>query len=239
MSMYPQSRSFRLDYGTDQRSVASFFNTVYAWMCVGLAVTATVAYLVSQNTQLSATLNNNRGIGGVMMLALVGLAFGIQGAALRLNPTIATVLFLAYAALVGALISYVFLVYPWQTIVAAFLVTGGTFGGMSVYGFVTKRDLTKMGSILIMCFWGLFLASIVNVFLASSPLSWIITYGVLAVFIGMTAYDTQRLREIAIQLQSQGDGSLAARYAIIGSLNLYVDFINIFLSILRILGSRR
>jgi hypothetical protein len=236
--MYPRTRPFELNYGTDERSVASFFNTVYAWMCVGLAVTATVAYMVSQNTALLVALNS-RGVAVVMMLALVALAWGIQGAAMRISPTVATALFLLYAAMVGALISYIFRIYPWQTIVAAFLVTGGTFGGMSVYGFVTKRDLSRMGSILVMAFWGLFLASIVNLFLGSSPLSWIITYGVLAVFIGMTAYDTQRLREIAVQLQSQGDGTLRARYAIVGSLNLYVDFINIFLSILRILGNRR
>jgi FtsH-binding integral membrane protein len=236
MSMYPQSRPYELDYGTDSRAIVNFFNTVYAWMCVGLAVTATVAWLVSQNTQLLVFMNS-RGIVVAVLLGLVLLAWGIQSAAHRISPTAATALFLLYAAAIGFMISFIFLVYPWQTIVAAFVVTAGTFAGMSVYGFVTKRDLTRMGSILIMAVWGLFLASLVNIFLGNNALGWIITYGVLAVFIGMTAYDTQKLREIAVQ--TQGDAKMAARYAIVGSLHLYIDFINIFMSILRILGNRR
>ena len=237
MSMNPQTRAYELEYGTDDKVVFSFFNTVYAWMAVGLAVTATVAYLVSQSPAAIGIIYGSRGALAAGGLAAFAIAWAVQSMAHRISPTAATALFLVYAALIGALISGIFIRYDYGTIGGAFLMTGGVFGGMSVYGFVTKRDLTSMGSILVMCAWGLFLASIVNIFFASNALSWVITYAVLAVFIGLTAYDTQKLKTIALSLE--GNPSAAARYAIVGSLHLYVDFINIFLSILRILGSRR
>ena len=237
MSMYPQTRRYELEYGTDEKVVFNFFNAVYAWMAVGLAVTATVAFLCSRSPAILGFIYANKFVAIASVLTAVAIAWGVRSAAHRMSPAAATGLFLLYAAVVGLLISYIFLVYPIQTIGGAFVMTAGVFGGMSLYGWFTKRDLTSMGSILIMCFWGLFLASIVNVFLASNAVSWVITYAVLAVFIGLTAYDTQKLRQLAYSLQ--GNPSMAARYAIVGSLELYVDFINIFLSILRILGSRR
>jgi len=237
MSMYPQTRAHELEYGTDDRVVFNFFNTVYAWMAVGLAVTATVAYLMAQSPAALAIIYGSKAGYAVGGLAAFAIAWAVQSMAMRISPVVATAMFLLYAAVIGALLSGIFKTYDNATIGSAFLITGGVFGGMSVYGFVTKRDLTGMGSILIMCAWGLFLASLVNIFLASSVISWFITYAVLAVFIGLTAYDTQKLRQIALQLQ--GNPSMAARYAIVGSLHLYVDFINIFISILRILGSRR
>jgi len=237
--MYPNSttRRHELEYGTDDRAVFNFFNTVYAWMAVGLAVTASVAWFCSQSAAARQFLFTNRFVYLAFGLVAFAIAMAVRSVSLRMGPTAATALFLIYAAMIGALISYIFIIYRLQTIGAAFLISGGVFGGMSVYGFVTKRDLTSMGSILIMCVWGLLLASIANVFIASNALSWILTYVVLFVFIGLTAYDTQKLREIAIQVQ--GDSKMAARYAIVGSLELYVDFINIFLSILRIMGDRR
>ena len=143
----------------------------------------------------------------------------------------------ARSLFIGALLSRIFVFYSLGTIGGAFLVTGGVFAGMSVYGFVTNRDLSSIGSVLVMCALGLFAASIVNLFIASNAFSWFITYAVLAVFIGLTAYDTQKLKEMAHA--TQGNADLAARYAVVGSLHLYVDFINIFLSILRIMGGRR
>jgi len=238
MSQFPQSqrRSWGLEYGTDNKVVFNFFNAVYAWMAVGLAVTAAVAWFVSQSS-VALHLIFGTPLRWALILGSVAIAWGVGSVALRISAAAATALFLVYSALVGAMISYIFLIYPTTTLVSALVVTGGTFGGMSLYGYVTKRDLSGMGSILIMCFWGLFLASIVNVFVASNAFSWFITYGVLVVFIGLTAYDTQKLRVIAEQIGTNSD--LAARYAIVGSLNLYVDFINIFLSILRIMGNRR
>ena len=235
MSMYPQSQRVELGYATDERAVSRFFSTVYAWMCVGLAVTATVALLVSKSPTALAILHQPF-VSIAVFLGLVGLAWGVGSAAHRISANVATMLFLLYAAVVGAMISWIVIVYPMRTIFAALGITAGTFAGMSVYGYVTKRDLSRMGSILIMCFWGLLVASIVNIFVANSVLDWIITYGILLVFVGLTAYDTQKLREIAENIH--GGPELMARYAIVGSLNLYIDFINIFLSILKILGSR-
>ena len=240
MSMYPQSglrKPWELEYSRDDRAISKFFNVVYAWMAVGLAVTAAVAWFASQSNVVLHTIYGSRGGYALFGLGAFAVAMVVQSAAHRINANVATGLFLLYAALIGMLICGIFRVYPSNILFTAFLVTGGTFAGMSVFGFVTKRDLSRMGSILIMCAWGLFIGSIANIFFASDAFSWFITYGVLIVFIGLTAYDTQKLREIAVQVAD--NPALAPRYAIVGSLWLYVDFINIFLSILRILGSRK
>jgi FtsH-binding integral membrane protein len=238
MSMYPDStrRPWELNYARDDRSIAKFFNVVYAWMAVGLAVTAAVAWFASQSPQLMKIVYGSKGGYAVFGLGAVVIAWSVQGAANRISANVATSLFLLYAAIIGMLICGIFVVYPAKTLFSAFVVTGGTFAGMSIYGYVTKRDLSRMGSILIMCVWGLFIASMVNIFVASNAMSWVITYAVLFVFIGLTAYDTQKLREIAL---AHGDNpDLAPRFAIVGSLHLYLDFINIFLSILRIMGRK-
>jgi hypothetical protein len=240
MSMFPnsQTRPIELGYGTDNRAVFNFFNAVYAWMFLGLAVTAAVGFFCSQSpTMLRAMYGNGKsGIVALMLGAWV-VAWLAQKAALQISAAAGTVLFLVYAALIGAMLSGIFIVYPASTLLAAFVLTAGTFGAMSLYGYFTKRDLTTIGSYLVMGVIGLFLASIVNVFLANDALSWFITYAVLAVFIGLTAYETQQLRTLA---QEHGhDHKLASRLAVCGSIMLYISFINIFVSILRIMGGRR
>jgi hypothetical protein len=240
MSMFPNSnvRPVELEYGTDERAVFNFFNTVYAWMAAGLGVTAIVAFLVSQSPDLMKALLMNRLIVVALLLGAWAIAVAAQRVALRVSAAAGTALFLTYAAVIGALISGIFIIYSIPTLLAAFGMTAGTFAVMSIYGYITKRDLTKMGSILIMCAVGLFFASIVNIFMANGQvLSWIITYGVLLVFVGLTAYNTQQLRTIATN--SALDGNLASRYAVIGSIILYISFINMFMSILRIMGSRK
>lgn len=237
MSQFPDSRPIPLDYGTDEKSVFNFFNAVYAWMAVGLAVTAAVAFAVANTPAVFKVIYSGPIAVTAMMLGAFVIAMGVQSAALRISVTVATLLFLVYATIIGAMISYVFVIYRVETLGGAFVMTAGTFGAMSVYGYVTKRDLTGIGSMLSMCVIGLFLASIVNLFLANNALSWVITYAVLAVFIGLTAYHTQRLKALAYA--HQHDPNLAARYAIIGSLLLYIAFINMFLAILRIMGGRK
>src|SRR5688572_14136517 len=191
MSMYPNARVRRpveLEYARDNRAMVNFFNTVYAWMAVGLALTAAVAWFASQSMPTLQMIYGNKG--GYLLFGLIAFAIAwyAQAQAGKLSANVATVLFLVYAAIIGMLISGIFLVYSPKVLISAFLLTAGTFGGMSVYGFVTKRDLSRIGSVLIMCVWGLIIASLVNfLFLNSGPLSWIITYGVLAVFIGLTA----------------------------------------------------
>ncbi|HEY7089476.1 MAG TPA: Bax inhibitor-1/YccA family protein [Tepidisphaeraceae bacterium] len=241
MTMYPDSssnaRRLELEYGTDDKVVFNFFNAVYAWMAVGLGVTAAVAFGVSQSPALLKFLYANKFLYVAMLLGAWGIAMAVQSVAARISATAATAMFVLYAAVIGAIISFIFVVYPISTIVGAFVMTGGTFGVMSVYGFVTKRDLSGFGSFLIMGAIGLFLASIVNVFLASNAFSWLITYAVLGVFVGLTAYDTQRLKKLA--QDHAHDANIASRLAIVGSLVLYISFINMFMSILRILGNRR
>jgi hypothetical protein len=236
--MYSNSEVRRVESGVsaEARAIYSFFNTVYAWMCVGLGVTALVAYTVSRNTELVMMLNS-RGIIVALALGAWLIAVGVQSAALRISAIAATLLFVLYAAVLGALLSYLFLIYSMGTLAGAFVMTAGTFGIMSAYGFITKRDLSTVGSILVMVVVGLFLASLVNIFLASTALSWIITYVVLGAFIVLTASHTQQLKMIAVQTADHPDA--ASRYAIIGSLVLYVAFINMFMSILRIMGSRK
>jgi uncharacterized protein len=238
MSMFPQSRPFETEYRTGERSTFSFFNAVYAWMAVGLAVTALVAFVVSRSPEmLKAIYGGGRGMAVVFALGAAALGLGAQHAALRISAGVGMALYLAYAAVLGALLSGIFLVYPTPTLAAAFFVTGGVFAVMSVYGFVTKRDLSTIGSYLMMGVIGLFVASIVNIFLTSDVISWFITYAVLAVFIGIAAWKTQELRDLAVQ--NADNATTLGRLQVYGSIILYITFINLFLSILRILGDRR
>jgi uncharacterized protein len=240
MSQFPESFSQRqpieLGYGVADRTMFNFFNAVYAWMCVALAVTATSAWLVAQNFSALAFLYQ-RGVTVALMIGLVLLVFAIRAAAYRISSAAATALFLVYAALVGMAISGIFVVYTMSSIGGVFIITAGMFGGMSLYGFVTKRDLSAMGSMLIMMVWGLFLAFLVNIFLASAALSWWLSLLSVVIFAGLTMYDTQKLKAIAVQTASNPD--MAGRMAVLGSLELYLDFLNMFLSLLRLLGNRR
>jgi uncharacterized protein len=242
MSQWPTQQAFggpaELGYEsqTDTMTLSRFFNAVYAWMCVGLALTAVVGYYVA-SSGLYRQIYASKGGYLVIALGAFAIAWYAQSQAGRLTTTVATALFLLYAAIIGALISGIFLIYPARTLVSALVLTGGTFGGMSVYGFVTKRDLSRIGSIAMMLMLGVFIASVVNLFMASSAVDWIITYAVLVLCVIITAYKTQMLREIATHYANTPE--MASRYAIMGSLMLYITFINLFLSILRILGDRR
>jgi uncharacterized protein len=220
----------------DSVTVAQFFNTVYAWMASGLALTAVVAWWVSTQYSMLRSIFQP-GMLLVLFLVEIGLVMVISSSIQKLSATTATVLFLVYSAINGLTLSAIFLVYTQASLVQAFVVTAGTFGAMSVYGFVTKRDLSALGSMLMMALIGLIIASIVNIFWANSTLYWVVTYAGVLIFVGLTAYDTQKLRHIA--MQTAHDREMAGRMAIYGALNLYLDFINLFLFILRILGSRR
>ncbi len=234
--MFPNSRPAALGYATDDRAVFNFFNAVYAWMCVGLAVTATTAWIVAEYFP-AAQLAMSRGWIFLFLIASVLMVMGIRRAALRISTPVALALFVVYSAFVGFVLSFIFLVYRLDSIAGVFVITAGTFGGMSLYGYFTKRDLTSLGSFLVMGLWGLLIATAVNIFWANSGLYWATTYIGLAIFVLLTAYDTQKLKQIAYQVQ--GDPALASRLAVIGSLELYLDFINMFIYLLRILGKRR
>ena len=238
MSRLPNSfssRPFGLDYsseGAGSAVLTRFFNSVYAWMSAGLALTAVVAWWVSTQPELvQTTLGPMR---FVFLIAELGLVFGISAGMNRLSPAVATALFMLFAALNGLTLSVIFLVYAHSTLASTFFITAGTFGITSLYGMVTKRDLTRLGSLLFMALIGIVLASLVNFFVQSTALQWIISYVGVILFIGLTAYDTQRLKAMAMQTQS--DSTAAARASVYGALILYLDFLNLFLFLLQIFG---
>jgi FtsH-binding integral membrane protein len=220
----------------DAGVVARFFNVVYAWMCAGLALTAVVAWFVSTREDLLRLVYNPAVMIG-LFIGTLALVWVISAAVNKLSAGVATALFMLYSALMGLLLASVFLRYTGASIASTFVVTAGTFGAMSVYGVVTKRDLTRIGSFLFMALIGLIIASVVNIFLKSPAMYWIITYAGVLIFVGLTAYDTQRLKMVAYE--TAHDPRMAARYAVNGALTLYLDFINLFLMLLRILGDRR
>jgi hypothetical protein len=231
------SRPYGLQYepATDTGIVSRFFNAVYGWMAAGLALTAVVAWYVGSNPAMVVQLG--RGTFLMLMLVELGLVFAISAAINRISAPVATVLFLLYAALNGITLAGLVLIYTHAAIAGAFVVTAGMFGAMSFYGMVTRRDLSAFGSLLFMGLIGVVLASVVSMFWHNSLLQVAINYIGVLVFVGLTAYDTQRLKAIAYQTASSP--AMAARLAINGALMLYLDFLNMFLFILSILNDRR
>jgi hypothetical protein len=205
MSMWGSQMSGRsqpLDYSSGVRdsSVVHFFNAVYAWMAVGLAVTASVAYAVSLNTAALKHVLSTGGMIGIVILELI-LVVAISGAINRISASVATVLFVIFAAINGLMLSSIFLIYTLPSLAGTFIACAAMFGAMSLYGMFTKTNLTTMGKILFMALIGFIVASVVNIFVASSALYWLVTYAGVIIFAGLTAYDTQRLQAIAVQTQ--------------------------------------
>lgn len=206
---------------------------VYAWMGVGLAITAFMALAtLSSPGMLSAVLGNKLVFYG-LMIGELALVFTLSGAINRLSEATATLIFIAYSALNGITLSVVALVYTANSIASTFVITAGMFGAMSVYGYMTKRDLTSLGSFLFMGLIGVVIASVVNIFVGSSAVSWVVSGIGVLVFTGLTAYDTWKIKEMAAQ------GTEGRKPAILGALTLYLDFINLFLMLLRFTGNRR
>jgi uncharacterized protein len=218
----------------DEMTVAQFFNAVYAWMAAGLALTGVVAYAVF-NRLLPIPLTMGTFL--FLFVLQIVLVMAISGAVNRISPIVATAMFLFYAALNGVTLSVLFYAYKQSSLASAFFITAGTFGAMSVYGYTTRRDLTRFGSLLFAALIGFVIASVVNIFLHSPMLYWIVSYAGVFIFIALTAYDTQALKIIAAQ--TAGNPRMASRMAIVGSLRLYLDFINLFLLILRLMNDRR
>ena len=206
---------------------------VYAWMGAGLAITAFMALTtLSSPAILNAVLGNKLVFYG-LMIGELALVFTLSGAINKLSAATATLIIVAYSALNGITLSVVALVYTADSITSTFVITGGMFGAMSVYGYITKRDLTSWGSFLFMGLIGVVIASVVNIFVGSSAVAWIISGIGVVVFTGLTAYDTWKIKEMAAQ------GTEGRKPAILGALTLYLDFINLFLMLLRFTGNRR
>lgn len=206
---------------------------VYAWMGAGLTITAFMALITLSSPVILEAITGNRLVFYGLMIGELALVFTLSGAINRLSATVATLLFVAYSALNGVTLSIVALVYTANSITSTFVITAGMFGAMSVYGYMTKRDLTSWGSFLFMGLIGVVIASIVNIFVGNSALSWVISGIGVIVFTGLTAYDTWKIKEMAAQ------GTEGRKPAILGALTLYLDFINLFLMLLRFTGNRR
>jgi FtsH-binding integral membrane protein len=212
-----------------------FIRRVYNWMALGLALTAiTALYVVSSGLVFS--LLSSPMVILVLVIAELGIVIGLSAAIGRLQSSTAIFMFFAYAFLNGLTISVIFLAYTKASIASTFFITAGTFAVMSIYGYTTKTDLTSMGSFLMMGLIGIIIASFINFFFHSPAFYWLITYAGVAIFVGLTAYDAQKIKEMA----SAGfAGSEDERKgAVIGALRLYLDFINLFLLLLRIFGRR-
>ena len=213
-------------------TAASFMAGVYRWMTLGLAVTAGVALYTASNVQLAMTVARNV---WPLIIAQFLLVLALSFMAQRISGPVAALMFTVYAGLTGLTLSGIFFVYPVGSIGVAFLVTGGAFFALSLYGTVTKRDLSAWGTFLFIGLFGVVIASIVQIWWHNPAFSFALTCATVVVFAGLTAYDTQKLRALGAQMAGTGLTS----FTIVGALNLYLDFINLFLSLLRLFGGGR
>ena len=211
---------------------------VYGWMTVGLLLTAYVALYVASSATIIEMIFTNKIFFFGLIIAQLALVFILSGMVHKMSGALATTLFMLYSALTGVTISSVLIVYTYSSVASTFFICAAMFGALSVYGYTTKRSLTGMGSFLFMGLIGIIIASIVNIFMQSSMMSMVISYAGVLIFAGLTAYDTQKLKDMGSEI-NQEDKENMRRYSIMGALTLYLDFINLFLMLLRILGDRR
>jgi FtsH-binding integral membrane protein len=218
-------------------TMTSFLPKVYGWMTGGLALTAlTAAYTLSSKGLLDLVIGNRIVFFG-LIIGELGLVVALSAAINRINALAATLMFMLYSALNGVTFASIFLLYTSNSIASTFMVASGTFAAMSLYGYTTKRDLTGLGSFLFMGLIGVIIASVVNIFLHSAMITWITSYLGVLIFVGLTAYDTQKIKTIG--QNGFADSESQKKAAILGALALYLDFINLFLMLLRIMGNRR
>ena len=222
-----------------QVRVNSFVRSVYNWMAIGLALTGFVAYSVANMPEVQQVIFGSGMIFFGLIIAQLALVFIISSRIYKMQAATATSLFLLYSALNGATLSSIFLAYASSTITSMFFVCSATFVACSIYGYTTRRDLTSMGGFLTMGLIGIVIASLVNLFFQSSAVSMVVSYIGVLVFVGLTAYDTQALKNMALAQPADIDAGAVRKGAIIGALKLYLDFINLFLMLLRIFGGSR
>lgn len=215
--------------------VNAFMRGVYGWMSLGLLLTAAVSMFIASSPALIQVVLGNQIVFFGLIIAELALVVGLSAAINRLSAGTASAMFMLYSALNGVTLSAIFLIYAKAVIFKAFLVTGGMFGAMSLYGLLTKRDLTAMGSFLFMGLIGIIIASIVNIFTKSAMMDFIISCVGVLVFTGLTAYDTQKLKVMG-DMAPANDATAVRRGTILGALTLYLDFINLFLMMLRLFG---
>ena len=214
-----------------------FMVRVYNWMTAGLGITGFMAFYISNSPAMMNIIFGNPIMPIALIITQIGLVFWLATRVMQMSASKATGVFMLYAGLTGITFSAIFMAYTTASIFSTFLVTAGTFGAMSLYGYTTKKDLTSWGSFLFMGLIGIIIASLVNMFMQSSMMHMIITYAGVLIFVGLTAYDTQKIKEMNI-LGNEGTEE-DTKEAIRGALTLYLDFINLFLMLLRLMGDRR
>lgn len=220
---------------TLQSTVASAMKKVYVKMTIALLVTAVVALFCSTSQTFIEFYVTNRWFMWAMVILELGMVFGISAGISKLSSPTATGLFYLFAVVNGLMLTPIFMVYTMTSIAKTFFITAGTFGAMSIFGYTTNQDLTKIGNILFMALIGLIIASVVNIFTHSTTLDWIISIAGVIIFVGLTAWDTQQIKRMAQMMPADQVGRLAT----LGALSLYLDFINLFLYLLRFFGSSR
>ena len=221
-----------------QVRVNDFIRSVYNWMAIGLALTGFVALYVASNPTLLNLVFRNQILFFGLIIGELALVFWISARIQNMQASTATALFVLYSALNGVTLSFIFIIYTRASIASTFFVCAATFVACSIYGWTTKRDLTSLGGFLMMGLIGIIIASLVNIFIRSSAMHMIISYIGVLVFVGLTAYDTQNLKAMAVSQPADVGAGVIRKGAILGALKLYLDFINLFLMLLRILGNR-
>ena len=222
-----------------QVRVNSFVRSVYNWMAIGLGITGVVAYGVANSPGVTEVIFGSQLVFFGLIIAQLAMVYIISARIQRIQASTATMLFIVYSALNGATLSSVFLAYTQSSITSTFFICAATFTACSVYGWTTRRDLTTMGGFLTMGLIGIVIASVVNMFFQSGAVSTIVSYVGVLVFVGLTAYDTQEIKNMALSQPGDIDAGAVRKGAILGALKLYLDFINLFLMLLRIFGGRR
>lgn len=235
MGNFIETSQEQFDVASAQRTL---FKNVYAWMALALVVTGLTAYYVANSpTILGMIFGSGAALIG-LCIAQFALVIGLSAAINKISFTAAGIMFVVYSILTGITLSSILLVYTSESVALTFFVTAGTFGAMALYGTVTNKDLSGMGSILFMALIGLIIASVANWFFHSSGLAMIISYAGVLIFVGLTAYDAQKVKNM-LSVYGSEVNEASMKIALMGSLELYLDFINLFLHLIRILGSRR
>jgi FtsH-binding integral membrane protein len=218
-------------------AVSALFKSVYMQMAAALSITGLVAYFLSQSQDFWIFLANNTSLIWVVLIAQIVLVIWLSARFTRMSMTTATLLFILYSAMMGVTMSTIFMVYTMSSIASVFFITAGMFLVMSLLGYFTRMDLTRLGSLLFMALIGVIIASLVNIFLKSEMLYWVVSYVAVVVFVGLTAYDTQKIKQMLVEYGEVDE--MGYKLALFGALTLYLDFINLFLYLLRIFGDRR
>lgn len=216
---------------------SALMRKVFIWMALALVVTGVTAYGVATTPSLLIAIVTNKALFWGLIIAELALVFAVSGAINRLSLATATLLFVLYSVVNGATLSVIFLAYSMPAIIQTFFITAGTFGVMALVGYTTKTDLTSLGKLLFMALIGLVIATVVNMFVGSTGFDYILSYVGVLIFVGLTAYDTQKIKQMCMQAPDAGEHM--QKLALLGALSLYLDFINLFLYLLRIFGNNK